>query len=203
MRMRTSRISPRSPRSRRSPRSPRSPRFPRSGLFVAAVAAPLALVASPALAASGPLVVPTQINVTATGTTVQVTTTSCPSGGRASLMGNGSASFTGGEQVDLAGGGTSKSASWQGVSPGSYTVAVICTGGASAGAQRVTVSSPTATSSPTTRPTSPTGQVRGGLGGGAPQDTAVRIAGGAALALTAGLGGAWLIRRRRSRGGHS
>ncbi|MFM9370226.1 hypothetical protein [Streptomyces sp. Da 82-17] len=170
---------------------------PRSGLFVAAAAAPLALLASPATAA------PTGINVSATGTTVQVTTTSCPSGGKASLMGNGSASFAGGEQVDLAGGGTTQSASWQGVSPGTYTVAVICTGGASAGAQRVTVSSPTSTTSPTTRPTSPTGQFRGGLGGSAPEDAGMQIAGGATLALAAGLGGAWLLRRRRRSGSHS
>ncbi|MFC7305453.1 hypothetical protein ACFQVC_14625 [Streptomyces monticola] len=178
----------------------------RSGLTVAAVAAvaaPLALAASPAAAAA-----PTAtagINVSATGSMVQVTTTSCPNGGKASLMGNGNASFAGGEQVDLAGGSASQSASWQGVSPGTYTVAVVCTGGASAGSQRVTVSSttPSSSPSPSVRPTTPSGQVRGGLGGGAGEDTTVQIAGGAALALTAGLGGTWLIRRRRGRGSHS
>ncbi|MDI3404287.1 hypothetical protein [Streptomyces cavernicola] len=176
---------------------------PRSGLFVAAaaVAAPLALVASPAFAASGPLVVPTQINVTATGTSVQVTTTSCPDGGDAYLMASGNTNFLDGEKVSLAG-GTTKSASWQGVSPGTYVVQVVCQGGDSAGAQRVTVSSSSASTSPSARPTSPTGQVRGGLGGGAPEDAGTQIAAGAALALTVGVGGTWLIRRRRNRGTH-
>lgn len=187
----------------------RTTRISRSGLFVAAVAAPFVLAASPVSAAPGAPLVPAGINVSATGSMVQVTTTSCPSGGKASLIGNGNASFAAGEQVDLAGGGTTQSASWQGVSPGMYTVAVVCSGGASAGSQRVTVSSPTPTTSPTGtatptgRPTSPSGQVRGGLGGGAPRDTGGQIAVGAALALTAGLGGAWLIRRRRDRGSHS
>ncbi|NBE54362.1 hypothetical protein [Streptomyces boluensis] len=183
---------------------------PRAALFIAAVAAPLTLAAGPAWAgpvsaAPGTALVPTGISVSATGSVVQVTTTDCPDGGKAALMGNGNASFAGGEQVDLAGGGTTQSATWQGVSPGTYTVAVICTGGASAGSQRVTVSGTAPTTSPTTtaRPTSPSGQVRGGLGGGAPEDTGAQIIGGAALALAAGLGGTWVMRRRRSRGRHS
>lgn len=171
----------------------------RSGLIVAAVAAPFALAASPAGAAhAGPV---TGINVTASGSVVQVTTTDCPNGGRASLMGNGNASFAGGEQVDLAGSGERQSASWQGVSPGQYTVAVICSGGQSAGSQRVTVSgaSPTPTVRPTGTPTSPTGQVRGGLGGtGEPGGSFGQIAAGAALATTVGVGGVLLMRRRRA-----
>lgn len=167
---------------------------PRSGLVVAAVAVPLALAAGPATAAGG------GISVSVTGTTVMVSTTACPSGGKAALMSNGSANFAQGKQVDLAGGSSSQSASWTGVSPGTHTVAVVCSGGASAGAAQVTVSGSTA--SPTPRPTStsvPRGLARGGLGGGAHGDTAGQIAAGAALAVVTGVGGTWLMRRRRSR----
>ncbi|MGW0733625.1 hypothetical protein [Streptomyces sp. NPDC002851] len=176
----------------------------RSGLAIAAVAAPFALAASPAAAAHAAPI--TGINVTVSGSFVQVTTTDCPNGGRASLMGRGNASFAGGEQVDLARGGDRQSASWQGVSPGTYTVAVICSGGESAGSQRVTVSgapSPSPTVAPTGSPTAPTGQVRGGLGGVAEDDGFGRpgqIVAGAALATTVGIGGVLLMgRRRRSR----
>ncbi|MBC9716932.1 hypothetical protein H9Y04_30805 [Streptomyces sp. TRM66268-LWL] len=155
------------------------------------------------------------IKVTVNGSTVQATTSACTKGGRASLIGGGNASFAGGQQAMLAGG----SATWNNVNPGTYTVAVVCSGGDAAGSQRVTISGSSATS-PTAAPTSaapvapvrpstptitptrpqviPQGRVSAGLGGGAPQhvDTSAQIAGGAALAVTAGAGGAFLIRRR-------
>ncbi|MER7172239.1 hypothetical protein [Streptomyces mesophilus] len=159
------------------------------------------------------------IKVTVNGSTVQATTSACTKGGRASLIGGGNSSFAGGQQALLAGG----SATWSNVNPGTYTVAVVCAGGDAAGSQRVTISGSSATSptspttapttAPTTRPTAPVvtpttrpqvipqGRVRAGLGGGAPErvDTSAQIAGGAALAVTAGVGGALLIRRRNRR----
>ncbi|MFI6941917.1 hypothetical protein ACIBI4_21810 [Streptomyces sp. NPDC050418] len=159
------------------------------------------------------------IKVTVNGSTVQATTSACSKGGRASLIGGGNGSFAGGQQAMLTGG----SATWNGVKPGTYTVAVVCSGGDAAGSQRVTISGSsaatptTAPTTPTTRPTGtvttptlrpqpvspvvPQGRVSAGLGGGAPErvDTSVQIAGGAAFALTAGAGGAFLIRRRNRR----
>ncbi len=163
----------------------------RCGLVVAAVAVPLALAAGPATAAD--------ISVSVTGTTVTASTTACPNGGKAALMSNGSADFAQGKQVDLTTSSAGQSASWTGVSPGTHTVAVVCTGGASAGAAQVTVSG---TATPTPRPTStatPRGLARGGLGGGNQEDTTGQIAMGAAIAVATGVGGTWLMRRRRSR----
>ncbi|MFP3991513.1 hypothetical protein U9R90_29420 [Streptomyces sp. E11-3] len=156
------------------------------------------------------------VQVTAEGSVVRVSTGSCPNGGRAALLSPGRASFAEGRQVELTGSGGTLSGSWQGVAPGTYTVAVVCSGGESAGAQRVTVTgaptpmrtpspsatpAPTPTSSPSFAPTTgPSGRVRGGFGGGATEtDPRVQIAAGAALAVTAGLGGTWLIRRRSRR----
>ncbi|WP_415950446.1 hypothetical protein [Streptomyces sp. KLOTTS4A1] len=158
------------------------------------------------------------IKVTVDGSTVKATTKACTKGGRASLIGGGSSSFASGQQARL----TEGSATWTGVRPGSYTVAVVCSGGDAAGSQRVTISggataSPSTTprTSPTVRPTVPApvttptarpdvvpqGQVAAGLGGGAPErvDTSAQIAGGATAAVTAGVGGALLIRRRNRR----
>lgn len=159
--------------------------FVRSGLTVAAAAAlPLALAAPSAFAGGG-------ITVTATGSTVKATTTACPNGGNASLMSNGNASFAQGRQVPLTGG----SASWQNVSTGTHTVAVVCQDGTTAGSQTVTVG---ATASPTVSSTSaPARGVRGGLGGGSEdRGTLTLVAGGALVALAAGGGGAWYLRRR-------
>ncbi|MWA09261.1 hypothetical protein [Streptomyces sp. BA2] len=155
----------------------------RSGLTIAAAAAlPLALTAPSAFAAAG-------ITVTATGSTVTVTTAACPDGGEASLMSNGQASFAQGRQMALTGG----SASWQNVSTGMHTVAVICEDGTTAGSQTVTVGA-----SPTTRSTTaPPRGVRGGLGGGSEDyGTLTLAAGGALVVLAAGGGGAWYLRRR-------
>ncbi|MFI6087893.1 hypothetical protein [Streptomyces sp. NPDC051218] len=160
--------------------------FVRSGLTIAAAAAlPMALTAPSAHAAPG------GISVTARGTTVTVTTAACPDGGNASLMSNGQASFAAGRQMPLTGG----SASWQNVSTGLHTVAVICEDGTTAGSQTITVG---ASASPTTRSTTaPPRGVRGGLGGGSEDyGTFTLAAGGALVVLAVGGGGAWYLRRR-------
>lgn len=158
--------------------------FVRSGLTIAAAAAlPLALTAPSAFAAAG------GITVTATGSTVKVTTAACPDGGNASLMSNGQASFAQGRQMQLTGG----SASWQNVSTGRHTVAVICEDGTTAGSQAVTVGASPTTSSTT----SPPRGVRGGLGGGSEDHgTTTLFAGGALVVLALSGGGAWYLRRR-------
>ncbi|MGW5735289.1 MULTISPECIES: hypothetical protein [Streptomyces] len=162
--------------------------FVRSGLTIAAAAAlPLALTAPSAFAAG--------ITVTATGSTVTVTTAACPDGGKAALLSNGQASFAQGRQVDLTGG----SASWQNVTTGVHTVAVICEDGSTAGSQSVTVG----TSPTTSSTTAPARGVRGGLGGGSEDyGTYTLAAGGALVALAAGGGGAWYLRRRGVRHRH-
>lgn len=157
----------------------------RSGLTIAAAAAlPLALTAPSAFAAG--------ITVTATGSTVTVITAACPDGGDASLMSNGQASFAQGRQMELTGG----SASWQNVSTGTHTVAVICEDGTTAGSQTVTVGA-----SPTTSSTAaPPRGVRGGIGGGSEDyGTTTLVAGGALVVLAVGGGGAWYVRRRGAR----
>ncbi|MFG2501042.1 hypothetical protein ACGFSB_22875 [Streptomyces sp. NPDC048441] len=159
--------------------------FVRSGLTIAAAAAlPLALTA-PASAGGG-------ITVTATGSTVTATTTACPNGGNAALMSDGNASFAQGRQVPLTGG----SASWQNVSTGVHTVAVVCQDGSSAGSRTVTVGAPSTISSTS----APARGVQGGLGGGSEdRGTQTLVAGGALVALAAGGGGAWYLRRRNVR----
>ncbi|NGO15078.1 hypothetical protein G5C60_47720 [Streptomyces sp. HC44] len=175
----------------------------RSGLTVAATAAlPLALTAGPASAVN------TQITVTASGSTVQVNTTSCPTGGNASLLSSGQANFAQGRQVPLTGGTSSQSASWSGVSAGTYTVIVVCTNGTTAGTQSVTVStsssptiSATASPSPSPSPTlspspSPTRGVMGGTGGSSKDYSTVTYVVGGVLVATGVGGTAWFLRRR-------
>lgn len=174
--------------------------FVRAGLTVAATAAlPLALTAGPAAAVN------TQITVTSSGSTVQVNTTSCPSGGNASLLSSGQTNFAQGRQVALSGTG-SQSASWSGVSAGTYTVVVVCDNGTTAGTQSITVStgtsptiSATATPSPTRSP-SPTATatrgVMGGTGGSAKDYSTVTYTAGGILVVTGVGATAWVLRRR-------
>ncbi|MFE0172863.1 hypothetical protein ACFWZ2_11140 [Streptomyces sp. NPDC059002] len=153
--------------------------FVRSGLTVVAAALPLTL-AAPAFAGGG-------ITVTATGSTVQVTTAAC-TGGTASLMSGTNASFAGGQQVQLSNG----SGSWQNVGAGTYTVLVSCADGSNAGPQTVTVgSTPTASST-----TAPSRGVRGGLGGGSEDRGTLTLVTGGALVAAAATGGVWYLRRR-------
>ncbi|MFC8664058.1 hypothetical protein [Streptomyces sp. NPDC057199] len=174
----------------------------RSGLTVAAAAAlPLTLTATEAVAVN------TVINVTTSGTTVQVTTTDCAtrsngSMGNASLLSSGQANFAQGRQVTLSGTSTSQAAAWSNVTTGTYTVIVVCADGTTAGTQSVTVSpvsSPTISATATATPTasaSPSRGVMGGMGGGTKDyGTATYAAGGVLVA--AGVGATvWVLRRR-------
>jgi hypothetical protein len=158
----------------------------RSGLTVAAAAAlPLAFGAQ-AAHAGGPS---GGITVSTSGSTVTARTSACATGGgNASLMAPGQANFAQGRQQALVGG----AATWQSVSSGTYTVAVVCSDGTTAGTQSVTVRS-----SPTTSSTSsPLGGVRGGLGGAVEDYGPLTLAAGGTLVAAGLLGGAWYLRRR-------
>ncbi|GED89011.1 hypothetical protein ACIQMV_30370 [Streptomyces sp. NPDC091412] len=122
---------------------------------VAATAAVLALglAAGPADAAG------TGISVSANGSTVSVTTSVCSQvngrWGTASLLTAGQTNFTQGRQVALTGMTGGQSAAWQSVSPGTYTVAVVCANNIMAGTQSIVVTGgrATATAAPTFRQT--------------------------------------------------
>ncbi|MFI6275109.1 hypothetical protein [Streptomyces sp. NPDC050988] len=174
----------------------------RSGLTVAAAAAlPLTLTATEAVAVN------TAINVTTSGTTVQVTTSDCAtrsngSMGNASLLSSGQANFAQGRQATLSGTSTSQAAAWSNVTTGTYTVIVVCADGTTAGTQSVTVSpvsSPTISATATTTPTSsasPSRGVMGGMGGGTKDYGAATYAAGGVL-VVAGVGATvWVLRRR-------
>ncbi|MFH8793480.1 hypothetical protein [Streptomyces sp. NPDC017941] len=161
---------------------------PRSGLFVAALALPLALSAPAAVAGPG-------ITVTVNGSTVQVSTTACTGGGKAALMSNGTASFASGRQAQLSGG----TASWPNVASGTHTVAVICTDGSAAGSQSVTVGT-RATSTPTVSSTTAPRGVRGGVGGAVEDYGTITLAAGGTMVAAAAAGGVWFMRRRTARG---
>ncbi|MDN0199148.1 hypothetical protein [Streptomyces sp. S.PNR 29] len=170
----------------------------RNGLAVAA-ALPIALAAGPAAAAPG-------ISVSTTGSTVSVTTSACTqingSWGNASLLTSSQSNFSQGRQVALTGTSVSQSAAWSNVSPGTYTVIVICSNGSTAGTQTVIVSptptrSPTATPRPTVSPTaSPTRGVMGGAGGGIKDYGTVTLVAGGALVGSGVIAGVWYLRRR-------
>ncbi|MFE0788851.1 hypothetical protein ACFW4T_36905 [Streptomyces mutabilis] len=169
----------------------------RSGLTVAAAALPVTLATGPASAGPG-------ISVSTTGTTVSVTTTACAqlngSWGTASLITGSQGDFAQGRQVALTGNSTGQGASWSGISPGTYTVIVMCSNNSTAGTQTVIVSaapSPSPSRSPSSSPSASASRgVLGGLGG-AVQDygTATLVAGGA-LVGTGVIGAAWFLRRR-------
>ncbi|KFG77019.1 hypothetical protein [Streptomyces mutabilis] len=169
----------------------------RCGLTVAAAALPVTLAAGPASAGPG-------ISVSTTGTTVSVTTTACAqlngSWGTASLITGSQGDFAQGRQVALSGNSTGQGASWSEISPGTYTVIVMCSNNSTAGTQTVIVSaapspSPSRSASPSPSASASRG-VLGGLGG-AVQDygTATLVAGGA-LVGTGVIGAAWFLRRR-------
>ncbi|MGC9500127.1 hypothetical protein [Streptomyces sp. WG7] len=170
----------------------------RSGLTVAAAAVlPVALAAGAASAGPG-------ISVSTTGTNVSVTTTACAqlggSWGTASLITGSQGDFAQGRQVALSGTSSGQSAGWSGISPGTYTVIVMCSNNSTAGAQTVIVSAaptPSPSRSPSPSPSASPRGVTGGLGG-AVEDygTATLVAGGA-LAGTGVIAAAWFLRRRR------
>ncbi|WP_030926936.1 hypothetical protein [Streptomyces sp. NRRL S-646] len=173
--------------------------FVRSALTAAAVAAlPLALAAVPA-AAQG-----TGISVSTSGSTVSVTTSVCfPRGsngtfGTATLLSSSQPA----RQMPLSGTSALQSAAWSNVSPGTYTVTVMCANGTNAGTQSVVVSSastptatPAATISATTRP-SPSLGVMGGVGGAVQDYGPLTVGVGAALVGTGVIATGWYLRRR-------
>ncbi|MGW0995991.1 hypothetical protein [Streptomyces sp. NPDC002520] len=171
----------------------------RSGLTLAAAAAlPVSLV-GPSAAASG-------ISVSTTGATVSVVTSACTQNngnwGNASLLGKGQANFAQGRQVTLSGTTISQSAAWSGVSPGTYTVVVVCSNGVTAGTQSVIVSSPSAPTAASTAkaapppPPAPSRGVAGGLGGAVRDYGPLTLGIGAALVGAGVIATAWFLRRR-------
>ncbi|WP_055716353.1 hypothetical protein [Streptomyces torulosus] len=163
----------------------------RSGLTMAAAALPIAL-ATPSAA------VPTGISVSTTGSSVTVTTSDCPNStngafGTASLLASGQANFSQGRQTTLVGTSTSQSASWTNVTPGTYTVIVVCRDGTTAGTQSVIVTAATPTISATA---SPSRGVMGGMGGASEEYGTVTLVGGGALVAAGTVAAVWYLRRR-------
>ncbi|MEV5320181.1 hypothetical protein AB0K92_21430 [Streptomyces sp. NPDC052687] len=170
----------------------RSQGFLRCGLAVAAAAAlPLGLAAQPAGAVSG-------ISVSTSGSTVSVTTSACTqvggSWGNASLLNSSQTSFAQGRQAALTGTASVQSAAWSSVSPGTYTVVLVCSNGTTAGTQSVIVSS---AATPTPSPTaSPSRGVMGGVGGGTKDYGTVTMVAGGVLVGTGVIATGWFLRRR-------
>jgi hypothetical protein len=171
----------------------------RSGLTVAAAAALPLTLAAPSAVAYG-----SGISVSTTGTSVSVTTSACPSNGssfgNAALLTSGQANFSQGRQASLTGTSSSQSANWSGVSPGTYTVIVVCANGTTAGTQSIIVSSPTTPKTPKA-PTisstaSPSRGVMGGFGGAVRDYGTLTLVGGGALVGTGIVAAAWYLRRR-------
>ncbi|MDX6361702.1 hypothetical protein ACFVYF_14235 [Streptomyces sp. NPDC058274] len=162
----------------------------RSGLTVAAAAAlPLTLAAGSAAAwGSG-------ISVSTSGSSVTVTTSACPGSsgnfGNASLLTSSQANFAQGRQTPLTGTSNTQSASWSGVSSGTYTVIVVCQNGTTAGTQSIVVSAPTISAT-----ASPSRGVMGGLGGATKDYGMATVVGGGALVATGAVAAAWFLRRR-------
>ncbi|MGW0821683.1 hypothetical protein [Streptomyces sp. NPDC002845] len=166
----------------------------RAGPTVAAAAAlPLAL-AAPSVSAQG-----SGISVSTTGSSVSVTTSACPTAtadgsfGRASLLSSGQANFAQGRQATLTGTSATQSAAWANVSPGTYTVIVICgSNQQTAGTQSIVVSA-TPTISATA---SPSLGVIGGVGGAAKEYGTLTLVGGGALVAVGAGATVWFLRRR-------
>ncbi|WP_141310029.1 hypothetical protein [Streptomyces spinoverrucosus] len=167
---------------------------PLLGAAVAAAALPLALVAGPAAANSG-------ISVSTRGSTVSVTTSACTllngRWGTASLLSSGQATFAQGRQVALSGRTTAlQSSVWSNVSPGTYTVIVICSNGNTAGTQSVIVSPGSTPTISATSTASPTRGVVGGVGGASRDYGTLTLVGGGALVGTGVIATVWFLRRR-------
>ncbi|SEE92241.1 hypothetical protein SAMN05216489_08951 [Streptomyces sp. 3213] len=167
----------------------------RSGLTVTAAAVlPLALTAGPAGAASG-------ISVSTIGTTVSVTTSACSQNrttgvwGTGSLLTSSQASFAEGRKATLAGTTVSQSTAWTSVTPGTYTVIVMCQNATTpAGTQTVIVSA--AATPRVTATASPSRGVMGGLGGATKDYGPLTLGVGAGLVGTGVIAAAWFLRRR-------
>ncbi|QTD96463.1 hypothetical protein [Streptomyces cyanogenus] len=165
----------------------------RSGLTLAAAAALPAALAGPSAAASG-------ISVSTTGSTVSVVTSACTqingSWGTAALLSSRQANFSQGRQVALSGTSVSQSAAWSSVSPGTYTVVVVCSSGSTAGSQSVIVSSPTRPTISATSSPAPSRGVMGGLGGAARDYGPLTLGIGGALVGAGLVATGWFLRRR-------
>ncbi|MDV9177331.1 hypothetical protein R6V09_45295 [Streptomyces sp. W16] len=167
----------------------------RSGLTVTAAAAlPLALTAGTAGAASG-------ISVSTTGTTVSVTTSACSQNrttgvwGTGSLLTSSQGSFAEGRKATLAGTTVSQSTAWTNVTPGTYTVIVMCQNVSTpAGTQSVIVSA--ATTPRVTATASPSRGVMGGLGGATEDYGPLTLGVGGGLVGAGVIATAWFLRRR-------
>ncbi|MEU9338514.1 hypothetical protein AB0D49_36090 [Streptomyces sp. NPDC048290] len=172
----------------------------RSGPILTAAAVSVALAAAPAGAASG-------VSVSTSGSSVSVTTTVCTqmngSWGNASLLNSAQSSFAQGRQIALTGTANLQSAAWSNVTPGTYTVSVVCAGGNTAGTQSVIVSSvpasPTisATSAPAPSPSpSASRGVLGGIGGGVKDYGTATLVVGGILVGTGAIAAGWFLRKR-------
>lgn len=166
----------------------------RSGLFLAAATALPTALAGPSAAVSG-------ISVSTAGSTVSVVTSACSqingSWGTAALLSSRQANFAQGRQVALSGTTISQSAAWSGVSPGTYTVVVVCSSGSTAGTQSVIVSAPSApTISSTRAPAAPSRGVMGGTGGATRDYGPLTVGIGAALVGSGVIATGWFLRRR-------
>ncbi|MEU2715540.1 hypothetical protein [Streptomyces sp. NPDC007205] len=165
----------------------------RSGLFLAAAAALPTALAGPSAAVSG-------ISVSTTGSTVSVVTSACTqingSWGTAALLGSRQANFAQGRQVALSGTTISQSAAWSGVSPGTYTVVVVCSSGSTAGTQSVIVSAPSAPTISSTSTAKPSRGVMGGAGGATRDYGSLTLGVGGALVGAGMIATGWYLRRR-------
>ncbi|MEU0335920.1 hypothetical protein [Streptomyces sp. NPDC006193] len=165
----------------------------RSGLTLAAAAGLPAALAGPSAAVSG-------ISVSTSGSTVSVVTGACTqingSWGTAALLTSRQATFSQGRQVALSGTSVSQSAAWSGVSPGTYTVVVLCSSGATAGSQSVIVSAPARPTISATSTAAPSRGVMGGLGGAARDYGPLTLGAGAALVGAGVVATGWVLRRR-------
>ncbi|KOX11169.1 hypothetical protein [Streptomyces sp. NRRL B-3648] len=165
----------------------------RSGLTLAAAAALPAALAGPSAAASG-------ISVSTTGSTVSVVTSACAqingSWGTAALLTSRQANFAQGRQVALSGTSVSQSAAWSSVSPGTYTVVVVCSSGSTAGSQSVIVSAPTRPTISATSSPAPSRGVMGGLGGTARDYGPLTLGLGGAMVGAGLVATGWFLRRR-------
>ncbi|AWW41099.1 MULTISPECIES: hypothetical protein [Streptomyces] len=165
--------------------------FLRAGLTLAAAALPITLAAGPAGAAGG-------ISVNTSGSTVSVTTTACAqlngSWGVASLLTSNQTSFAQGRQVTLSASGGLQTAAWSNVTPGTYTVVVVCSNNNTAGTQSVIVSAPSKSTISAT--STPSRGVLGGVGGTNKDYSTVTMVAGGALVGTGVIAAAWFLRRR-------
>ncbi|MDO0929093.1 hypothetical protein QQY24_28145 [Streptomyces sp. TG1A-8] len=165
----------------------------RSGPILAAAAALPASFAGPSAAVSG-------ISVSTTGSTVSVVTSACTrnngSWGNAALLSSSQTSFAQGRQTALSGTTVSQSAAWSAVSPGTYSVVVVCSNGTTAGTQSVIVSLPSAPTISATSTPAPSRGVMGGLGGAARDHGPLTLGVGAALVASGVVATGWFLRRR-------